>query len=72
MVFNQTNTKAVNIRLPGKMLYFTFFGFSAHIADEDELNMMSTLLMVRITQIKVESFNFERLDSEDATTYISD
>ena len=64
---NQTN-KTFNIRLPRK-IFILISLISAQIAFADELNMMSTI-DGESNKIVVESVDFQRLKSNDAT-YIS-
>ena len=64
---NQTNKK-FNIRIPRK-IFFLISLISAQIAFADELNMMSTI-DGESNKIVVESVDFQRLKSNDAT-YIS-
>ena len=64
---NQTN-KTFNSRIPRK-IFFLISLISAQIAFADELNMMSTI-DGESNKIVVESVDFQRLKSNDAT-YIS-
>ena len=64
---NQTNKK-FNIRLPGK-ISILFFLIAVQTATADELNKMSTI-DGETNKVIVESVDFQRLKSNDAT-YIS-
>ena len=64
---NQTNKK-FNIRLPGK-ISILFFLIAVQTAIADELNKMSTI-DGETNKVIVESVDFQRLKSNDAT-YIS-
>ena len=64
---NQTNKK-INIRLPGK-ISILFFLIAVQTVTADELNKMSTI-DGESNKVIVESVDFQRLKSNDAT-YIS-
>ena len=61
---NQTN-KTFNFRIPRK-IFFLISLISVQIAIADELNMMSTI-DGESNKIVVESVDFQRLKSNDAT-----